>query len=83
LSKKSSNATSSSAAPSTAKGTKDAYLLILPTSTRGLNFASEEQKTHYEILTTRKTSDQKIFHADSLWNLGLLHDMMSLFRNLE
>jgi len=36
--KKSSKTTSSSAAPSTAKGTKNAYLLILPASTMGLHF---------------------------------------------
>ena len=64
------------------KGTKDAYLLILSTSTRGLYFASNEQKTHYEILTTRKASEQKFFHVDSFRNLGLLDDMLSLIRNL-
>jgi len=82
LPKKSSKTTSFSTAPSTAKGTKDAYPLILPTCTRGLHFASEEQKTRYEILATRKTSEQKFFHVDSLRTLGLLHDTLSIMYKL-
>jgi len=64
--KKSSKSTSSSTALSSAIGTKDAYPLILPTSTRGLHFVSEEQKTRYEALATRNTSEQKYFHVESL-----------------
>ena len=82
LPKKASRAPSSSTAPSIAKGTKDAYPLILPTSTRGLHFASDDQKAWYENLTTRKTSEQKLFHVDSLRTLGLLDDMMSLIHKL-
>ena len=57
--KKSSRATSSSAAPATssAKGTKDAYPLILPASTRGLHFVNDEQKSRYELLATSNTSE--------------------------
>jgi len=64
--------------PFSAKGTEDAYLLILPARTRDLHFASEEQKTRYEILATRNTSEQKYFHVDSLRTLGVLDDMSNL-----
>ena len=64
LPKKSSRTPSSSVVPSIAKVTKDAYLLILPVSSRGLHFATEEQKTQYEILAPRKPSEQKYFHVD-------------------
>ena len=76
--KKSSKTISSSTAPSSTKSTKYAYPLILPASTGRLHFASEEQKTQYEILTTRKTSEQKY----SLQTLGMLDDMLSLMRKL-
>ena len=76
--KKSSRATSSSAATASAKGTKDAYALILSASTRGLQFVSDEQKSRYEILVTRNTSEQKYFHANSLRSLGLLDDLLTL-----
>ena len=64
------------------KGTKDAYPFILPASTRGLHFASKEQKARYEILATRKTSEQKYFHVDSLRTLGMLNDMLHLICKL-
>jgi len=82
LPKKAQRAPSSSTAPSTAKGNKNAYPVILLTSTRGLHFANDEQQTKYEILTTRKISEQKFFHVESLRNLGLLDDMMNLIYNL-
>lgn len=83
LPKKSSRATSLSAAPSSAKGRKDAYPLILPASTRGLHFVSEEQKTQYETLATRNTSEQKYFRVNSLRILGMLDDMLTLIGKLE
>jgi len=78
LPKKSSRATSSSTAPASAKGTKDAYPLILPASTRVLQFVNDEQKSQYKLLVTRNTSEQKYFHADSLRSLGLLDDLLTL-----
>ena len=57
--KKSSGETSSLAATASAKGTKDAYPLILPASTRGLHFVNDEQKSQYKLLATRNTSEQK------------------------
>ena len=80
--KKSSLATSSSAAIASAKGTKDAYLLILPASTRGLQFVNGEEKSRYELLAIRNTSEQKYFHADSLRSLGMLDDMLTLLGSL-
>jgi len=80
--KKTSRPTSSSAAPASAKGTKDAYPLILPASTRGLQFVSDEQMSRYAILATRNTSEQKFFHADSLHSLGMLDDMLTLISRL-
>lgn len=80
--KKSSRATSSSAATASAKGTKDAYPLILPASTRGLQFVSDEQKSRYELLSTRNTSEKKYFHADSLRSLAMLYDMLTLIGRL-
>ena len=80
--KRSSRPTSSSATPTSAKGTKDAYPLILPASTRGLQFVSDEQKSWYATLATRNTSEQKFFHADSLRSLGLLDDMLVLIGRL-
>ena len=78
LPKKSSRATSSSTAPTSTKGTKDAYPLILPASIRGLQFVNNEQKSRYELLVTRNTSEQKYFRADSLRSLGLLDDLLTL-----
>jgi len=79
LPKKAQRAPSSFAAPSTTKGKKDAYLLILHASTRGLHFVNDEQRTRYEILTTRKMN--KTFF---MWrSMGLLDDMKSLIRNFE
>jgi len=57
LPKKSTKATFSLAALASVKGPTDAYPLILPASTRGLHFAIEEQKTWYEDLATRNTSE--------------------------
>lgn len=82
LPKKSSRANSSSATTASAKGTKDAYPLILPASTRGLQFVNDEQKSRYELLVTRNTSEQKYFHADSLCSLGLLDDWLTLLVRL-
>ena len=73
--KKALRAPSSTSTPSTIKGNKDAYPLILPPSTRGLHFFNDEQRARYESLTTRTTSEQKLFHADPLKALDLL-DMM-------
>lgn len=73
---------SSAAAGTAAKGTKDAYPLNLPPSTRGLSFVSDEQKSRYDLLITRNTSEQKYFHADTLRQLGLLDDMLVLFGRL-
>ena len=78
LPKKSSWATSSSTAPASAKGTKDAYPFILPASARGLPFVNNEQKSRFELLVTRNTSEQKYFHANSLRSLGLLDDLLTL-----
>jgi len=69
LPKKSSKA-SSSLTPSCTKGTKDAYPLMLPPSTRGLTFVNDEQRPKYEILCTKKTSEQKFWHIESLRQLG-------------
>ena len=80
--KKSFRATLSSTAPIAAKGTKDAFPLVLPASTRGLHFISDEQKSRYELLATRHASEQKFFHADSLRTLGMLDDMLTLFGRL-
>ena len=80
--KKSSRAVASSTAPTAAKGTKDAFPLVLPASTRGLQFISGAQKSRYELLVTRYASEQKFFHADSLRTLGLLDDMLVLFGRL-
>ena len=76
--KKSSKAISSSATPSSAKATKDAYPLIFLASTRELYFVSEEQKTRYEALATRNTSEQKYIRVDSLRTLAVLDDMLHL-----
>jgi len=80
--KKSSRATSSSDATASGKSTKDAYPLILPASTGGLSFVNDEQKSRYELLATRNTSEQKYFHADSLRSLGMLDDMLTLIGRL-
>ena len=82
LPKKSSRATPSSTALTAAKGTKDAYPLILPASTRDLQFVNNEQKSRYEVLVTRNTSEQKYFLADSLRSLGLLDDLFTLLGRL-
>ena len=82
LPKKSSRATSSSAGTASAKGNKDASPLILPASTRGLQFVNDAQKSRYELLVTRNTSEQKFFHADSLRSLGLLDDLLTLLGRL-
>ena len=73
---------SSAAAGTAAKGTKEAYPLLLPPSTRGLTFVSDAQKSRYELLITRNTSEQKYFHANTLRQLGLLDDMLVLFGRL-
>ena len=39
------------------RGTKDAYPLTLPLSTRGLIFVNDDQKSKYESLTVRMTSE--------------------------
>ena len=80
--KKSSRPTSSSTVPASAKGTKDAYPLILPASTRCLQFVNNDQKSRYELLVTRNTSEQNFFHADSLRSLGLLDDLLTLVGRL-
>jgi len=54
----------------------------LSASTRGLQFVSDEQKSRYEILVTRNTSEQKYFHVDSLRTLGMLDDMLTLIGRL-
>jgi len=82
LPKKSSRTTPSSTAPTAAKGTKDAYPLILPASIRGLQFVNNDQKSRHEVLVTRNTSEQKYFHADSLRSLGLLDDLLTLLGRL-
>ena len=82
LPKKAPRAPPSSSTPSSVKGNKDVYPLILPPSTRGLHFVSDVQRGNYAHLTTRKTSEQKFFHVDSLRTLGLLDDMLSLMNNL-
>ena len=54
-----SSKVSSSQAPSRTKGTKDAYPLMLPPRTRGLTFVNNERRSKNEILSVRKTSEQK------------------------
>ena len=73
---------SSSQAPSRTKGTKDVYPLMLPPSIRGLTFVNDEQRSKYEILSARKTSEQKFWQIESLRQLGMLDDIVALFRNL-
>jgi len=80
--KKSSKATSFSTTPSSTKGTKDANPLILPASTRGMHFVSEEQKIRYEALATSNASEQKYFHLDSLRTLGMLDKMLQFIGKL-
>ena len=70
LPEKSSRTSSSAGARSHTRGTKDAYPLILPASTRGLIFANNAHKTKYESLCGRLASEQKLLHADSLQTLG-------------
>ena len=82
LPKKSSRASSSAGARSHTRGTKDAYPLVLPPSTRGLIFANDAHKTKYESLCGRLASEQKLLHADSLRTLGLYDDMQLLLGNL-
>jgi len=82
LPKKSSRASSSAGARSHTRGTKDAYPLVLPPSTRGLIFANDAHKTKYESLCGRLASEQKLLHADSLRTLGLYDDMQLLLENL-
>jgi len=43
---------------------------------------NNEQKSRYEVLVTRNTSEQKYFHADSLRSLGLLDDLLTLLGRL-
>jgi len=59
------------------------YPLILPASTRGLQFVSDEQKSQYEVLATTNTSEQKYFHANLLRSLGVLDDMLTLIGRLR
>ena len=72
----------SSQALSRLKDTKDAYTLILPASTKGLIFENDEQKVKYETLRARKTSKQEFWHADSLRQLEMLNDVVTIFSNL-
>jgi len=82
LSKKTSRVSSSSGARSCTRGTKDAYPLILPPSTRSLIFVNDAQKLKYESLSARLTSEQKFLHVESLQSLGLYEDMQTLLGNL-
>ena len=82
LPKKSSRASSSSNVPSSTKGTKDAFPLILSPHTRGFVFVNEEQKLKYETLGARKTSEQKFWHVESLRTLEMLDDVVTLLSNL-
>jgi len=66
LPKKTSGASSSSGARSRTQGTKDAYPLILPPSTRGLIFVNDAQKLKDESLSVRLTSEQKFLHVESM-----------------
>ena len=72
---------SSSDARSRTRGTKDAYPLHLPPSTRGLIFVNDDQKLKYESLNVRTGSEQKFLHAESLQTLGLYDDMRTLLGN--
>ena len=65
LPKKSPKA-SSSQAPSRTKGIKGVYPIVLPPSTKALMFVNDEQRSKYKILSTRKTSEQKFWHIESL-----------------
>ena len=78
LPKKTSRASSSSGAHSRTRGTKDAYPLILPPSTRGLIFVHDAKKLKYESLSVRLTSEQKFLHVESLQNLGIYEDICKL-----
>ena len=80
--KKTSRASSSSGARSHTRGTKDAYPLILPPSTRGLIFVNDAQKLKYKSLSVRMTSELKFLHVESLQNLGIYEDMQTLLGNL-
>jgi len=78
LPKKTSRASSYSGARSCTRGTKDAYPLILPLSTRGLISVNDDQKLKYESLSVRLTSEQKFLHVESLQNLSIYEDMQTL-----
>ena len=43
---------------------------------------NDEQRTKYEILSTRQTSEQKFWHMESLRQLGMLDDVVTLLTNL-
>jgi len=68
---KKSSKTSSSQATLRRKGSKEAYPLILPHSTKGLIFVNDDQRINPETLSARKTSEQKFSHVDSLRQLGI------------
>ena len=55
---------------------------MLPLSTGGLPFVNDEQRSKYEILSARKTSEQRFWHVESLRQLEMLDDVVSLLRNL-
>jgi len=82
LPKKTSRAFSSSGARSHTRGTKDAYPLILPPSTRGLIFVNDAKKLKDESLSVRLTSEQKFLHVESMKNLGIYKNKQTLLMNL-
>ena len=82
LPKKTFRISSSAGARTHTRGTKDAYPLVLPPSTRGLIFANDAHKVKYESLCSRLTSEQKFLHVESLRTLGLYEDMQMLLGNL-
>ena len=82
LPKKTSRASSSAGARTHTRGTKDAYPLVLPPSTRDLIFANDAHKVKYESLCSRLTSEQKFLPDESLRTLGLFEDMQLLLGNV-
>jgi len=64
------------------KGKCDAFTLIHPRNTCGLQFASEEQKLTYKKLSINLTFEKKFRHADALRILGLLDNVGALLGNL-
>jgi len=55
---------------------------MLPRSTRGLTFVNDKQRIKYDTLSTRKKSEQKFWHLDSLRHLRMLDDVVALLTNL-